>query len=37
MYQGKIVEYGEAESVFHHPQHDYTKRLLASIPKLPEA
>ncbi len=37
MYQGKIVEYGEAESVFHHPQHDYTKRLLASIPKLPAA
>lgn len=37
MYQGKIVEYGEAETVFHHPQHDYTKRLLASIPKLPAA
>ena len=37
MYQGKIVEYGEAESVFHHPQHEYTKRLLASIPKLPAA
>jgi ABC-type oligopeptide transport system ATPase subunit len=35
MYQGKIVEYGEAETVFHHPQHDYTKRLLNSIPKLP--
>lgn len=37
MYQGKIVEYGEAETVFHHPQHDYTKRLLASIPQLPSA
>jgi ABC-type oligopeptide transport system ATPase subunit len=35
MYQGEIVEYGEAETVFHHPQHDYTKRLLNSIPKLP--
>ena len=35
MYQGKIVEYGEAESVFHHPQHEYTQRLLNSIPKLP--
>jgi oligopeptide transport system ATP-binding protein len=35
MYEGKIVEYGEAETVFHSPQHDYTKRLLASIPKLP--
>ncbi len=34
MYQGKIVEYGEAEAVFHHPQHEYTQRLLNSIPKL---
>ena len=35
MYQGKIVEYGDAEKVFHHPQHEYTQRLLHSIPKLP--
>jgi oligopeptide transport system ATP-binding protein len=35
MYQGKIVEYGDAEKVFHHPQNDYTKSLLASIPRLP--
>ena len=34
MYQGKIVEIGRAEEVFHHPQDAYTKRLLASIPKL---
>lgn len=34
MYQGKIVESGPASEVFHDPQHDYTKRLLASIPKL---
>ncbi len=34
MYQGKIVECGEAGIVFHHPEADYTKRLLASIPKL---
>jgi ABC-type glutathione transport system ATPase component len=34
MYQGKIVESGEAGKVFHEPQADYTKRLLASIPKL---
>jgi oligopeptide transport system ATP-binding protein len=34
MYQGKIVESGEAGKVFHHPEADYTKRLLASIPKL---
>ena len=34
MYGGKIVESGTAEEVFHHPQNDYTKRLLAAIPKL---
>jgi len=34
MYQGKIVETGSAGQVFHEPQADYTKRLLASIPKL---
>ena len=34
MYQGKIVESGEAGEVFHHPQAEYTKRLLASIPRL---
>lgn len=32
MYQGKLVERGEAEEVFNHPQHDYTKKLLAAIP-----
>ncbi|MES2477079.1 MAG: ATP-binding cassette domain-containing protein [Verrucomicrobiota bacterium] len=34
MHRGKIVESGPAEQVFHHPEADYTKRLLASIPKL---
>lgn len=34
MYKGKIVESGEASEVFHHPQNDYTKRLLAAIPRL---
>ena len=34
MYQGKIVESGEAGKVFHHPEADYTKRLLDSIPRL---
>jgi oligopeptide transport system ATP-binding protein len=34
MHQGKIVESGTASDVFHHPQADYTKRLLASIPKI---
>jgi oligopeptide transport system ATP-binding protein len=34
MYQGKIVESGPAGQIFHQPQAAYTKRLLASIPKL---
>ncbi len=28
MYQGKIVEQGETEQLFNHPQHPYTQRLL---------
>jgi peptide/nickel transport system ATP-binding protein len=34
MYKGKIVESGTADEVFHHPQNDYTKRLLTAIPRL---
>ncbi len=36
MYQGKIVEQGLADDIFHDTQHDYTKRLLASIPDGPK-
>ncbi|HEY9498908.1 MAG TPA: ABC transporter ATP-binding protein [Terrimesophilobacter sp.] len=32
MYQGKLVEEADAVSLFHHPQHEYTKRLLAAVP-----
>jgi peptide/nickel transport system ATP-binding protein len=32
MEQGKVVEHGATESVFHDPQQEYTKRLLAAIP-----
>jgi oligopeptide/dipeptide ABC transporter ATP-binding protein len=32
MYLGKIVEYSDVRSVFHHPQHPYTVGLLNSIP-----
>lgn len=35
MQRGHLVEYGEAESVFEHPSHPYTRRLLAAIPDLP--
>ncbi|MEZ5528657.1 MAG: ABC transporter ATP-binding protein [Porticoccaceae bacterium] len=33
MKDGKIVEQGSVDDIFHHTQHDYTKKLLASIPK----
>ena len=34
MYQGKIVETGDAVSVLRNPQHEYTKKLLAAVPRL---
>ena len=34
MRRGKIVEYGTADEVFHRPQAEYTRTLLAAIPKL---
>lgn len=34
MYQGKIVEEADAISLFHDPQDDYTKRLLAAVPHI---
>ena len=34
MYCGRIVEQGETEEILHHPQHPYTKGLIASIPSL---
>ncbi len=36
MYAGKIVEHGDAETVFHHPKHPYTWGLLGSVPRLDE-
>jgi len=34
MYKGKIVEQGNAKSIFNHAQHPYTQGLLACRPKL---
>ncbi|MCH9644985.1 MAG: dipeptide ABC transporter ATP-binding protein [Gammaproteobacteria bacterium] len=31
MYKGKIVEYGDTQTIMQQPQHDYTKQLLTSI------
>ena len=36
MYAGKIVEHGDAETIFHHPRHPYTWGLLDSVPRLDE-
>ncbi len=34
MERGKIVEQGPADQLFAHPQHPYTQRLLAAIPRV---
>ena len=36
MYRGNKVEEGPVEEIFENPQHDYTKALLAAVPKLGE-
>jgi peptide/nickel transport system ATP-binding protein len=33
MFGGSIVEQGDADDVFDHPQHEYTRRLLAAVPQ----
>ncbi|MEM1273496.1 MAG: ABC transporter ATP-binding protein [Pseudomonadota bacterium] len=36
MFRGNKVEEGPVEQIFHNPQHEYTKALLAAVPKLGE-
>lgn len=36
MKDGLVVESGTTEQIFHHPNHDYTKSLLAAVPHLGE-
>ncbi len=36
MYRGRKVEEGTATQIFENPQHDYTRSLLAAVPKLGE-
>ncbi|AXF76255.1 glutathione ABC transporter ATP-binding protein GsiA [Erwinia tracheiphila] len=36
MYRGDVVETGPVERIFHQPQQDYTKALLAAVPRLGE-
>lgn len=35
LHQGRIVELGSTEQVLTNPQHEYTQRLMAAMPKLP--
>ena len=32
MFNGKAVEYNDADELFEHPQNDYTKKLIAALP-----
>jgi len=34
MYQGQTVDTGTKHQIFEAPQHDYTRKLLASIPRI---
>jgi peptide/nickel transport system ATP-binding protein len=34
MLEGELVEVGDARAIYRAPQHDYTRRLWASIPRL---
>ncbi|MEP9396437.1 ABC transporter ATP-binding protein [Mesorhizobium sp. KR2-14] len=37
MYRGRIVEAGQTAEIYENPQDDYTRRLLAAVPVLPQA
>ena len=34
MFRGEVVEYGDTQSILRSPQHEYTKALMACIPRL---
>jgi peptide/nickel transport system ATP-binding protein len=34
LHQGEIVECGTTDQIFSNPQHEYTRRLMAAIPRL---
>ena len=34
LHQGEIVECGTTEQIFAHPQHEYTRRLMAAMPRI---
>jgi peptide/nickel transport system ATP-binding protein len=34
MFNGKPIEYNDADELFEHPQNDYTKKLIAALPRI---
>jgi peptide/nickel transport system ATP-binding protein len=34
MYRGRVVEQGDVDQIFYDPQHEYTRRLLAAVPRI---
>jgi ABC-type dipeptide/oligopeptide/nickel transport system ATPase component len=36
LHEGQIVEIGTAEQVLTNPRHEYTQRLIAAMPKMPQ-
>jgi peptide/nickel transport system ATP-binding protein len=36
LHEGQIVECGPPDAIFHSPQHEYTRRLVAALPSAPE-
>ena len=31
MYQGKLMEYGDTKEIIHHPQEEYTRKLISAV------
>ena len=34
MYKGQMIEYGSKNEIIHHPKEEYTKKLLAAVPRI---
>jgi peptide/nickel transport system ATP-binding protein len=36
LHDGQIVECGSADRIFANPRHEYTRRLIAALPRMPQ-